>query len=84
MRSILLAVAVAPIVLSACTTDTVLRPEGVTTFAGNAIAANTAMQIVDPWPRGVQETRLRVPAERAAAADTASDASDVTTSSTKQ
>jgi hypothetical protein len=51
--------------LSACTsTDTVLRPEGVTSFAGNAIAANTAMQVVDPWQYGVQDTKLKTPAER--------------------
>lgn len=50
--------------LSACTTDTVLRPEGVTSFAGNAIAANTAMQMVDPWQYGVQDTNLKTPAER--------------------
>ena len=40
------------------------RYDGVTTGAGNAIAANTVMQMVDPWPVGVQQTRLRVPATR--------------------
>ena len=69
--------------LPACTTtDTVLRPEGVTSFAGNAIAANTAMQMVDPWPSGVQNTSLKVPAERSSASDTTSDAAAATTSST--
>lgn len=53
-----------PTLAAGCTTDTVLRPEGVTSYAGEAIAANTAMQIVDPWPYGVQDTRLRVPADR--------------------
>ena len=54
--------------LAACTTtDTVLRPEGVTSYAGEAIAANTAMQMVDPWPYGVQDTRLKVPAQRQSA-----------------
>jgi len=57
--------------LPACTTDTVLRPEGVTSFAGNAIAANTVMQMVDPWQHGVQNTNLKTPAERPAQADAA-------------
>lgn len=41
------------------------RYDGVTTGAGDAIAANTAMQMVDPWPRGVEDTDLTTPAERA-------------------
>ena len=40
------------------------RYDGVTTGAGNAIAANTVMQMVDPWQPGVQHTKLRVPAVR--------------------
>jgi hypothetical protein len=69
--------------LSACTsTDTVLHPEGVTSYAGNAIAANTAMQMVDPWPYGVQNTKLKTPAERASSSETASEAAASTTSST--
>ena len=43
------------------------RYDGVTTGAGNAIAANTAMQMVDPWQRGVEDTDLATPAERPAA-----------------
>ena len=71
--------------LPACTTDTVLRPEGVTSFAGNAIAANTAMQVVDPWQFGVQDTKLKTPAERssqgsgAAGAGTTTAATSTTT-----
>ena len=42
------------------------RYDGVTTGAGNAIAANTAMQMVDPWQRGVEDTDLTTPAERSA------------------
>ena len=42
------------------------RYDGVTTGAGNAIAANTAMQMVDPWQRGVEDTDLVTPAERSA------------------
>ena len=42
------------------------RYDGVTTGAGNAIAANTVMQMVDPWQRGVEDTDLVTPAERSA------------------
>jgi hypothetical protein len=48
-----------------CTSDEYARNEGVTGRAGDAIAANTAMQMVDPWPRGVENTNLRVPADHA-------------------
>jgi hypothetical protein len=46
-----------------CTTDEPLRYEGVTGGAGDAIAANTVMQMVDPWPAGVEETDLDIPAD---------------------
>jgi hypothetical protein len=62
--------------LAACT-ETFQRLDGVTPDAGNAIAANTVMQMVDPWQYGVQNTDLQVPADRgdvkAAAADDGSD-----------
>ena len=32
--------------------------------AGDAIAANTVMQMVDPWQYGAQDTDLSVPADR--------------------
>ncbi|WP_256750468.1 hypothetical protein [Mesorhizobium sp. Mes31] len=51
-----------------CTSDDYVRSEGVTTDAGNAQAANTVMQMVDPWKYGVQNTRLLVPAQRGNAA----------------
>lgn len=47
-----------------CTSDDYVRTEGVTSAAGNAQAANTAMQMVDPWKYGVQNTRLLVPAQQ--------------------
>lgn len=60
--------------LGGCTHENFQRNEGVSAHAGNAIAANTAMQIVDPWPEGVEDTDLKTPAERTspdkAAADT--------------
>jgi len=51
--------------LLGCTSDDYVRTEGVTPAAGNAQAANTVMQMVDPWKYGVQNTRLLVPAQRA-------------------
>lgn len=50
--------------VSGCTSDDYTRTEGVTLAAGNAQASNTAMQMVDPWKYGVQNTRLLVPAQR--------------------
>ncbi|TPI35713.1 hypothetical protein FJW07_23025 [Mesorhizobium sp. B3-1-9] len=47
-----------------CTSDDYVRTEGVTLGVGNAQASNTAMQMVDPWKYGVQNTRLLVPAQR--------------------
>ncbi len=68
--------------ISGCTTDDTQRLDGLTYSAGDAIATNTVLQMVDPWQDGVQHTDLKVPAERpapvaAASADTAatSDAS---------
>ena len=49
--------------LAGCT-ETFQRLDGVTPDAGDAIAANTVMQMVDPWQYGVQDTDLQVPADR--------------------
>ena len=51
-----------------CTSDDYLRTEGPTLGAGNAQAADTVMQMVDPWKYGVQNTRLLVPAQRSSPA----------------
>lgn len=51
---------------SGCATEETMRLDGLTQGAGNAMAANTVMQMVDPWPEGVERTRLRVPANRGA------------------
>lgn len=50
--------------LSGCQYAAQTRHEGLAFGAGDAIAANSAMQIVDPWPWGVERTNLSVPAER--------------------
>lgn len=49
--------------IGGCQTAEPLRYEGVTAGAGDAIAANTVMQMVDPWPAGVEDTNLRTPAD---------------------
>jgi hypothetical protein len=49
--------------LAGCS-ETTQRLDGLTPGAGDAIAANTAMQMVDPWQYGVQDTDLSVPADR--------------------
>ena len=61
------------VLASGCTSDDYVRSEGPTIGAGNAQAANTAMQMVDPWQYGVQDTRLLVPAARGASAQSAAD-----------
>jgi len=62
---------------SGCTSDDYVRSEGPTIGAGNAQAANTVMQMVDPWKYGVQNTKLLVPAQRSAAAGDTGQATSV-------
>ena len=50
--------------LAGCSTSETLHHEGVTSYAGDAIRANTVLQMVDPWQYGVQHTELKTPAER--------------------
>ncbi len=71
-RSILIGVA---ILVTGCTSDQTMRMDGVTPGAGDAIAANTVLQMVDPWQRGVNDTDLLVPANSAVTAATAPGAS---------
>ena len=59
----ILAVCAAPLAVGACN-QTYNETEGLTFQAGNAVAHNTALQLVDPWPAGVQDTNLVVPADR--------------------
>ena len=47
-----------------CSTEDFSRADGLNFAAGNAIHANTVMQMVDPWQPGVQNTKLVVPADR--------------------
>lgn len=54
--------------LAGCAKDDNLRAEGLTLGAGDAIAVNSALQIIDPWPEGVEDTELLVPSDRGSAA----------------
>lgn len=63
MRLTIVAVCAAPLAVGACN-QTYNETEGLTFQAGNAVAHNTALQLVDPWPAGVQDTNLVVPADR--------------------
>lgn len=60
----IVAAAIAAAPLAGCVGPEDTLREGVTLGGGEAIAHNSALQIIDPWPPGVQETDLRVPAER--------------------
>ena len=62
--SIATVLGLAALTASACTsTSYTIRPEALTLGAGDAQAANTVMQMVDPWPVGVNDTDLNVPAD---------------------
>jgi hypothetical protein len=76
--------AILALTAAGCTTSHDIHPHAVTVEAGNAVAANTVMQMVDPWQPGVQDTDLIVPSERGEAnADAADDddSGDTTTDS---
>jgi hypothetical protein len=76
MRTNILWMTLAALPLGGCMGDGVGRMDGVTSGAGNAIAANTVMQMVDPWQPGVEDTDLKVPADRTAAAADAAASDD--------
>ena len=63
-RAIILAALAASCCTFAGCSETYRRVDGVTPGVGDAVAANTAMQMVDPWQYGVQDTDLSVPADR--------------------
>ena len=85
-RANILAVLAAACCAIAGCSETYQRIDGVTPGAGDAIAANTVMQMVDPWPYGAQDTDLKVPADRSAqeakAVAESSDAESVAPSTT--
>jgi hypothetical protein len=44
--------------LSGCHDATIARRDGVTFQAGDAVAANKAIHIIDPWPASARSARL--------------------------
>lgn len=80
MRTMLsVAFLVAVSAAAGCVSEETARYQGVTTGAGEAIAANTVLQMVDPWQRGVEDTDLAVPADRDARRAVGSDGTPATT-----
>lgn len=51
------------ILLSGCQNHELVRSETIALSAGDAIAANSVMQMVDPWPPRVKQTSLATPAD---------------------
>ena len=49
---------------SGCVSDAYRRADGLTNGAGDTMAGNSVMQMVDPWQDGVENTKLLVPAAR--------------------
>jgi hypothetical protein len=60
-RILLVSILAAGVLLSSCAKDDALRTEGLTLGAGDSIARNTALQVIDPWPQGVEDTDLSIP-----------------------
>lgn len=70
----------AVLLLAGCAKQDFYRTDSLTLGAGDAIARNTALQVIDPWPQGVEDTRLLVPADRGRPADPAAPAATTTPS----
>lgn len=49
--------------VTGCASEHYRRGDGVTDFAGDAVAQNTALQVVDPWAEGVEDTDIKSPYE---------------------
>jgi hypothetical protein len=64
MRTTIVRMAALAGVLTGCAQDDFMRTEGLTMAAGDAIATNSALQIIDPWPNGVEDTELNPPGDR--------------------
>ena len=60
-------------ICSGCMSDEYRRADGLTDSAGNSMAANSVMQMVDPWQDGVENTKLLVPAARGSSQQSAAD-----------
>jgi hypothetical protein len=64
MRKSIVGMAALAGLLSGCAQDDFMRTEGLTAGIGDAVATNAALQIIDPWPAGVEDTALNPPADR--------------------
>lgn len=64
LNSIKLPLLTAILVLVGCAKQDFYRTDGLTLGAGDAMARNTALQVIDPWPAGVEDTRLLLPADQ--------------------
>jgi len=65
-----------------CMSEDYRAADGLTDGAGDTIAGNTVMQMVDPWKNGVQNTKLLVPAARGSTEGAAQEAADAKQSQT--
>jgi hypothetical protein len=63
-RILIVSVLAAGAFLSSCAKDDYARTEGISLGVGDAVAVNTALQVIDPWPEGVEDTDLTVPSDR--------------------
>jgi hypothetical protein len=54
--------------LSGCHDATIARRDGVTFQAGDAVAANKAIHIIDPWPASARSARLPASGSQAVSA----------------
>ncbi len=52
------------VALSGCS-ESVARRDTISPSFGNALASNTALQMVDPWPKYVENTRIRTDGTKA-------------------
>jgi hypothetical protein len=64
MRNAIVGAAALAGLLTGCAQDDFMRTEGLSLGAGDAVATNSALQIIDPWPDGVEDTELNPPADR--------------------
>ncbi len=63
-RILLITLLAVSALLASCAKEDSMRTEGVTLGVGDSVARNTALQVIDPWPAGVEDTELLIPNER--------------------
>jgi hypothetical protein len=61
---IIIAQAAAVVLLSGCAEYYYDRRDSVSFHAGDAVAANKAAQVIDPWPRGAADRSIEYNGER--------------------